>query len=81
MTGSTLILIAMLSTGAIEWQPIDADICRKVLAALESGGTVIADSIDGSHLAITQGICVEDTLAMRIELSGPSLGLCAEGTV
>lgn len=59
MTGSTLILIAMLSTGAIEWQPIDADICRKVLAALESGGTVIADRIDGSHLAITQGICVE----------------------
>lgn len=75
----SLILIALLSTGRIEWQPIEAETCTKAVDALQAGEVVAVDKVDGTRATIVQGICLPDTLALRIELEGGSQGACGEG--
>lgn len=75
----SMILIALLATGEIEWQPLDADLCRHVEASLQAGSTVQAETEDGSRITIVQGLCIADDLRTRLELAGPALGLCDTG--
>lgn len=75
----TLILIALLSTGAVEWQAMDAHVCRAIVAQTENGVPAIGVRDDGSEIAIVQGLCMPDTLALRLELEGAAIGLCEAG--
>lgn len=75
----TLILIATLSTGAVEWQPIEADVCRRVVASMERGAIVQGERDDGSIVTMVSGVCIPDTLLTRLELTPPHYGACMVG--
>ena len=79
MSPYTMILIAMLSSGAIEWQPMQSRVCEAIVDQTTRGIPAIGVRDDGSELTIVQAICIPDTLATRLELMGPSLGVCEEG--
>jgi hypothetical protein len=72
MTPETLILIATLTTGAVEWQPIPADVCTRLVESLESGAVVQGERADGSIITFASGRCIPDDLPTRIMLTPPS---------
>lgn len=77
MTTETMILIAQLATGVVEWQSIPTDVCHRVVEQLASGSPVEAERHDGSLIRIVAGRCIEDTIRTRIELTPPEyIGSC-----
>lgn len=77
MSPETLILIAQLVTGEVEWQPVPADVCRSVVASIARGELVQAERGDGQVIVFSAASCVPDTLQARIEMTPPDyIGPC-----
>lgn len=77
MSPETLIMIAQLVTGEVEWQPVPADVCRSVVASLSRGELVQAERGDGQVIEFAAASCVPDTLPARIEMTPPGyIGPC-----
>lgn len=70
-----MILIATLSSGAMEWQSIPAHVCAAVELATINGETVLGERGDGSTVEIVEASCHEDTLLLRMQIE-PSVGAC-----
>lgn len=77
MTPETMILIATLASGAVEWQAIPSDLCRHVVASMESGQPVEGERDDGTVVTMVAGVCIPDNFRTRLELTPPELiGSC-----
>jgi hypothetical protein len=77
MTPETLILIAKLVTGEVEWQPVLADDCHRVVASIARGELAQAERADGQVITFVAAECVPDTLQARIEMTPPGyIGPC-----
>ena len=74
----TLILIAQLSTGALEWQAMPAEICRNVIARLALGEAVTGVRDDGSEVLMIAGQCEPDDLLTRLALGPATYGDCGQ---
>jgi len=79
MTPETMILIATLASGAVEWQAIPSDLCRHVVVSMERGAIVQGERDDGSLVTMVSGVCIPDTLMTRLELTPPHYGACMIG--